>query len=329
MKALFATLRGLLARDGAAALVTVTGSRGSAPREPGARMVVSRDGDISGTIGGGRLELEVIDAARGLLAAGADDFRLARFALGPQLGQCCGGHMTIGIEAFTTARLDAVEALAVAEAVGPFGTEAEAVEGRPLERRIVDREPGLPIAELSGGILRERFGRALRPVVLFGAGHVGRAVVMALAPLPFRIIWVDERREMFPRVVPAAVEVVATVRPAEVASRAEAGSFVLVMTHDHATDLDIVDAALRNDGITFLGVIGSATKRARFESRLRSMGHDGETAARFRCPIGVPGLRSKEPAHIAAAVALELLIEDERAVAGARDAGRTHITAVG
>ncbi len=98
---------------------------------------------------------------------------------------------------------------------------------------------------------------------------------------------------------------------------APAGAFVLVMTHDHGVDLDIVHAALRRDGLPYVGLIGSATKRARFEHRLADLGLEGDAARAFRCPIGVPGIASKEPAAIAAAVAAELLIEDQTARAAA------------
>lgn len=318
MTAVFATLARLLARDPVAALVTVVGVRGSAPRDAGARMIVTSGGDIAGTIGGGRLELEAIEAARTMMAAGADDVRLRRFALGPALGQCCGGHVTLAVETIAAVRRGEIAALAAAEAIGGLRTEAVFAEGAPVLRTVVGHVDEEPSAAIEDGRLTEVFARARRPVFLFGAGHVGRALVLALAPLPFAVTWVDERADMFPAAVPGNTTLVATDRPADVLATAPDGSFALVMTHDHAIDLAVVDAALRTPTVRFTGLIGSATKRARFESRLQALGHEPAAARSFRCPIGVPGIRSKEPAVIAAAVAAELLAEDEAAKAAGR-----------
>lgn len=325
----FATLARLLATEPAVALVTVAGVRGSAPREAGARMIVTAGGDIAGTIGGGRLELEAIAAARAMIAAGTESFAVRRFALGPALGQCCGGHVTLGIETIAVSRLGEVASLARAEAAGPFETEAEVAEGAPVHRRLVGPTAADPGADLDDGVLREVFGAAGRPVWLFGAGHVGRALVLALAGLPFRVTWVDERAEMFPGAVPGNVRLVVAERPEELMPSAPEGAMVLVMTHDHAVDLAIVHAALARPGIGYVGVIGSATKRTRFERRLEELGHAPERARAFRCPIGVPGIRSKEPAVIAAAVAAELLIEDEAARAAGRRRPPPLVAAVG
>lgn len=317
MTAVFATVARVLARDPAVALVTVVAVRGSAPREAGARMVVTAAGDIAGTIGGGRLELEAIDLARSMLAGGEGGLRLRRFALGPALGQCCGGDVTLAVETITATRAADIAALAAAEAAGGLMTEADVAEGRPVVRRVVGRSEADPSASLSGGVLAETFARAPRPLLLFGAGHVGRAVVLALAALPFAVTWIDERADMFPGAVPGNVRLVATNRPADAVRAAPDASFALVMTHDHGVDLDIVHAALVRGAFPYVGLIGSATKRARFEHRLADLGLPDETARSFRCPIGVPGIASKEPAAIAAAVAAELLIEDRKARMGA------------
>ena len=149
-----------------------------------------------------------------------------------------------------------------------------------------------------------------RVLQLFGAGHVGRAIVLALAPLPFRLVWVDDRPEIFPSHIPANV----ALRDDPLAAMAAAGpgSFALILTHSHTLDLQLADAGLRNGEIAHLGMIGSATKKARFRKRLMEMGWDGEALSRLHCPIGVEGLASKLPAAIAASVATDLLIRDER-----------------
>lgn len=148
-------------------------------------------------------------------------------------------------------------------------------------------------------------------VALFGAGHVGRAVATALAPLPCRILWIDSRKNEFPARLPAN----ATSCPAEdVVARArdlQKGAFWLVMTHSHPLDLDICEVALRREGVAWLGLIGSRTKRARFASQLRARGVAAERVDRLVCPIGIAGIEGKEPPVIAAAVAAQLLIAFE------------------
>jgi len=164
------------------------------------------------------------------------------------------------------------------------------------------------------GSIRERFGDDRRPLVLFGAGHVGRALVMALAPLPFAVTWVDARPDAFPRHVPGNVALSREPDPEAVLAAAPDGAFVLAMTHSHPLDLAVVAAALKAGRFPYVGVIGSATKRARFESQLRAAGHPEEGIAALVCPIGaIGGVTSKEPATIAAMTTAELLVADEAA----------------
>ena len=149
------------------------------------------------------------------------------------------------------------------------------------------------------------------PLLLFGAGHVGRALVMALAPLPFAIRWIDSRAEAFPPLVVRTATPVLTDHPMAEIANAPSGAFVLVMTHSHALDLDIIAQALQRPDLAYVGLIGSATKRARFESRIKAMGGAPESLSRLVCPIGLPGIHGKEPATIAASVAADLLIRRE------------------
>jgi xanthine dehydrogenase accessory factor len=150
-----------------------------------------------------------------------------------------------------------------------------------------------------------------RPLYIFGAGHVGRALILAFAPLPFRIRWIDTRPDAFPAAIPANVTPMGA-DPESVMAQAGEGSFVLILTHSHPLDLSLTAAALKNPAIAYLGLIGSATKKARFLSRLAEAGMGEEARARVVCPIGLPGLGSKLPAAIAASVAADLLIRDER-----------------
>jgi xanthine dehydrogenase accessory factor len=188
----------------------------------------------------------------------------------------------------------------------------EAASGA-LARTIIDRsDSGLPLVRITpDGTLLETFARSSRPLDLFGAGHVGRALVLALAPLPFDVVWIDPRREAFPGAMPANVRAVHLPDPAAALAGAPADAFVLVMTHSHPLDLEIVHAALAAERWPYVGLIGSATKRARFAKRLRAWGLSVDAVARLVCPIGLAGIASKSPAAIAASVAADLLIRHE------------------
>jgi len=304
-----------LERHGRCALVTVAATRGSVPREAGARLLVLPDGRFHGTIGGGTLEWQALAQAQGDLADPAragGAFRLRDYALGPSLGQCCGGLATLAFEVLGPGALDSARDLAAREVRGRFATI-----GRPggggLVRTLYDG-PLAPSAGAGALLTAERalvevFGEAARAVVLFGAGHVGRALMLALTPLPFRVTWADSRPEAFPP-VPKAIQAVRCDDPEALLAAAPEQAFVLVMTHSHALDLRIVEAALGAGRFGYVGLIGSASKRARFERRLAAAGLPRARIDRLVCPIGVAGITSKEPAAIAAAVAAQLLVRD-------------------
>ncbi len=181
-------------------------------------------------------------------------------------------------------------------------------------RLALERVDARTLAAVAARLTAEDAAQA-QPVLLFGAGHVGRALSLALAPLPFRLRWVDHRPEAFPALVPANATT-STAAPEDEIAAADPNALVLVMTHDHALDLAIVAAALRRD-FPFLGLIGSRTKKARFRKRLAKIGYAEAALDRIVCPIGVPGIAGKEPAVIAAAVAADLLIR-RSAIMGAR-----------
>jgi xanthine dehydrogenase accessory protein XdhC len=220
---------------------------------------------IAGTVGGGEAERRAVKAARHLLANGLTRQELS-LPLGPTLDQCCGGHMTLAI-----AR--------------------------------IDQAPDGPFALWEGGpVVSER---PVREVRLYGAGHVGIRLAEALAPLPFRLHWVDARAQAVWPVASAVPLRRVAIPEAEVAAAADE-AFHVVMTHSHAVDLEIVAAALARP-FGFLGLIGSRTKRAVFERRLKERGLD---TARLVCPIGLAEIPGKEPAVIAASVAAQLLAID-------------------
>jgi xanthine dehydrogenase accessory factor len=146
-----------------------------------------------------------------------------------------------------------------------------------------------------------------RHLVLFGAGHVGAAIVRALDGLPCDVTWVDERDDMFPPTVPHNVEIEATDTPEAIVDAAPAGTSFLVMTHSHALDQRLAEAVLRRQDTGWFGLIGSKTKRLQFEHRLRQQGISSERLAAMVCPIGLRGITGKEPAVIAVSVCAQLL----------------------
>jgi xanthine dehydrogenase accessory protein XdhC len=144
-------------------------------------------------------------------------------------------------------------------------------------------------------------------VVLFGAGHVGHALVRVLGMLPCVVQWVDARDELFPEEFPANVQLEATDTPEAIVDHAPAGAYFLVMTHDHSLDFTLATRIMRRDDFTYFGMIGSKTKRVKFERRLMAHGVPEDRLAEMTCPIGVEGIVDKAPASIALAVAAQLL----------------------
>lgn len=292
-------LRAAVTANGRVARVVVAGAVGSAPREAGAAMFVWKSG-LSGTIGGGALEWEAAARARGMLAAGR--VAVDRLPLGPALGQCCGGAVTLVTEVFDASSLPVPEA----------GVVARAVEGRDMPlavKRMLDRARGhgvLPGTTLVQGWLVEPVAAPRRALWVWGAGHVGRALVGVMAPLPeVAITWADVGADRFPKMVPPDVTVLADADlPARVAE-APVEAEHLVLTFSHTLDLELCHRLLQH-GFAGAGLIGSATKSARFRSRLTALGHSPSQIARIRCPIGDPAL-GKHPQAIAVGVAAEFL----------------------
>jgi len=298
-----------------AVLVTVAIAEGSVPREAGAHMVVSRTA-LADTIGGGHLELKAIAIARAML----DDGRtrhFERFPLGPGLGQCCGGVAHLLFERIDAPQLAHLacrrntDSFRLVQIDGGASVLCDAA-GRVL------LGAAAPPFDVSAGthVLRDREGRRwladaiLAPrahLVLFGAGHVGAAIVRLLGGLPCRVTWVDEREDMFPDAVPPNVRIEATDTPEAVVAGVPAGASFLVMTHSHALDQRLSEAILARPDAGWFGLIGSTTKRRQFEHRLHARGLDPQRIAAMVCPIGIAGVQSKQPAVIAIAVAAQLL----------------------
>jgi len=240
--------------------VQVLDHRGSVPRECGTRMLVS-EREVAGTIGGGHLELKAIDAARGLLAQGQIGPLDQTYPLGPALGQCCGGTMTLRTQ------LLSLDALAHWPAPEP---------------RFV--------------------------LQLYGAGHVGRAIVQLLAGIDCQVQWIDEREAEFPAIaLPGHIDKLCVDAVEAEVRNAPPGACYLVLTHSHDLDQRITEAILQRGDFRFCGLIGSATKRERFLHRFEQRGIPADVLARLTCPIGLAGIQGKEPAVIAVGVVAQLL----------------------
>jgi xanthine dehydrogenase accessory factor len=295
-----AALADTVAAQGRVARIVVASVDGSAPREAGAAMLVWQDGS-TGTIGGGALEWEAMAKARGLLLSGSTA-TLDRVPLGPALGQCCGGAVTLLTEVFEAATLPRPEA----------GLFARAIDGRPMPlavKRLLAQARGtgsLPDLALVQGWMVEPALAPRQPLWIWGAGHVGRALVAVLAPLPdVAITWVDVAVDRFPDDLPPGVTALPTADPALLVPHCPKGAAHLVLTYSHALDLELCHRLLPH-GFASLGLIGSQTKWARFRSRLRTLGHTDPQIARIRCPIGDPAL-GKHPQAIAIGVAQDIL----------------------
>ncbi len=320
-----------------AVTVTVAAGKGSTPREPGAKMIVTPDG-VHGTVGGGELEYQAIDLARGMLRGGGDR-QAQRFALGANLGQYCGGAASLllervpraapwvgvaagwldtGIACAIVTPLDGEARLLVRDG-GTWGSLGDAVlDARAAERARAllaagAREAVLAAAGDGPAALFEPLQPSDFDVCLFGAGHVGRALAQVLGTLPCRVRWVDSRAGEFPAAIPDNVRAVRTDAPVAEVGTARPGTYFLVLTHSHALDLELVEAILRRGDFAHCGMIGSQTKRRTFENGLSKHGVASGLIACLTCPIGIPGIKGKEPGAIAVAVAAQLLELRERA----------------
>ena len=268
-RAVLSQTKALLEQCQTVVLITVAGVRGSTPREPGARMMVSAT-QQAGTIGGGELEHQAIQSARNLLeqsdANSTEASQQRQFVLGSNCGQCCGGVVTLSFQ-----RLTAV--------------------------------PEWMVQELN-------VEKSRATIAVFGAGHVGRALVDVLAKLDVRIIWVDQRRQQFAdqnaQTLPENLMLAPHPNPATFAAQLPPGTLCLVMTHSHTLDFEICSQLLAREDIPFCGLIGSLSKRRRFEGLLRQAGL-GSLAPRLTCPIGIDRVSGKTPYEIAVSTSAQLL----------------------
>ncbi|WP_304641347.1 xanthine dehydrogenase accessory protein XdhC [Pseudomonas sp.] len=231
-------------------LVTIVGVAGSVPREPASKMVITAD-QYHDTIGGGHLEYQVTNRARESLAARRYQSDLVHFPLGASLGQCCGGSVSVLLEAHP-------------------GSDAR--------------------------------------LVVFGAGHVGRALMTIMGQLPWQVTWVDSRPESL-----AFPDLAANIRPylsddpaAEAAVLCR-GAHSLILTHNHQLDYELCRALLDAGDALSIGLIGSQTKAARFRQRLDHRGYSATQIDSIRCPVGRSDVPGKRPMEVAVSICAELL----------------------
>ena len=299
-------VRAAVSAHGRVARIVIVAAAGSVPRGVGTSMLVWQGGE-SGTIGGGALEFQAVEQARTALS-GAD--RFDKVPLGPGLGQCCGGAVQLLTETWDAKRLEKLTADHVARPLPGSGTTM------PLKLAGLLRAARAGHRPVDTGLVQGWFVEPVRPEAMplwvWGAGHVGRAIVAILAPLPeFNVTWVDDAPERFPHTIPA--EVIALPAPDMPAAMrlAPTNAQHLILTYSHEIDLALCHAALCH-GFDFCGLIGSATKWARFRKRLQQLGHPDARISQITCPIGDPSL-GKHPQAIAVGVAASLISNAARA----------------
>ncbi|MEL7298573.1 MAG: xanthine dehydrogenase accessory protein XdhC [Pseudomonadota bacterium] len=311
----------LIKAHGVCATVTVTAIRGSAPREIGSKLWLS-DSTEGGTIGGGYLEHTCQDKARSLLQnTNAAPTRRHRYALGSQCGQCCGGVVDTFTERLDTSDLAWLQLLCDrqdARVTTTLITDEDGnkalydgdvcLMGSPVPFEVTShRSDGLKRNANSQFVI-ETVVPAPLELAIFGAGHVGRACAQVMATLDARIIVVDSRAAQLEFDWPESVIPMLAVDPVDVVNKLSSTTHCLVMTHDHGLDLRLVDALLshQRDG-AYLGLIGSRSKRRRFDTKLRALGHSAASLQQLICPIGIDQVTGKQPGEIAIAVAAEVL----------------------
>ena len=246
--------------------------------------------------------------------------RLERFALGPSLGQCCGGAVVLAFERLDVADLGWISSLAKRVAAGQSTVRSVSFGPAPDAVMLSEPEPGVESAdcllwdgagfEESSSLLTETIAPRDFAVVLFGAGHVGAALVRVLGTLQCHVRWVDERDAQFPppELLQASnVTIDPNDAPDEAIDQAAPQTYFIVMTHNHTLDLELAERILRRGDFAFFGMIGSHSKRKQFEHRLAARGIDPAQIARMKCPLGVDGIDDKSPEIIAISAAAQVL----------------------
>ncbi|MCK4710156.1 MAG: xanthine dehydrogenase accessory protein XdhC [Gammaproteobacteria bacterium] len=285
---------------------------------------------ISNTIGGGHLEYKAIQLARNMLSNDQSN-KIHNFTLGAGLGQCCGGIVNLFFEMVDDKShwVEEVSQLIIQQQ--NFVQVIPLVHHQDCPRLIVSQSSVKPdcsednrVVNIARTMLEKSQIASIKkiddmeyvfdPIIssdftlfLFGAGHVGEALIKQLAEQPCVVNWVDTRDDQLPASTPANVTAINTDIPEAIIDEAPAGSYFLVMTHDHSLDLKLSEQILKRDDFIYFGLIGSVTKRRKFEHRLLSRGISEKQLIKMTCPVGISGINSKRPAAIALAVTAELV----------------------
>lgn len=341
MKDWIPALKTAIEEGRAATLVTIADTRGSAPREAGVKMLVTAT-ETLGTVGGGNLEHEAIRIARSLIDQGSEQNILRQFALGPSLGQCCGGNTKLLFDPFppgtsmpawigdlmelsgkvipsvlvSPVERGGIDKLVItaddhkmpADHIDGVGTDLELF----VQVRRFFEKPSAISAELwrdrTGALFfLEKNAESRGDILLIGAGHVGKALAKVLAPLPFNLTWADNRPEQYPDDIDERIHIQCTPHLEKAIDDAAVDTIFLVMTYSHDLDYALCARVLKRKDFRYLGLIGSKTKRAKFEKTMADLGIDRVLVDRVVCPIGLPGIDSKQPSVIAVATAAQLL----------------------
>lgn len=186
----------------------------------------------------------------------------------------------------------------------------EMLQNRERQPKLERFSLGASLGQCCGGatvLLFEPMGQPQAHIAVFGAGHVGRALVPLLASLPCKVRWIDSREAEFPDHIPDGVVKIVNEEVIDEIDEMPAGSYFIVMTHNHALDLELTAQILKRNDFTYFGLIGSDTKRAKFEHRLRDRGVASETVQRMRCPMGISEVKGKLPVEIAVSIAGEVI----------------------
>lgn len=323
----------VITRDARCAVVTVTQVRGSAPREPGSKLWLSAT-QQGGSIGGGYLEHACQKLAREQLKQQRTTPLHRRFALGSQCGQCCGGVVEVMVEILDTLHqplLDTLSRLQSQRTPAQWishrdGGKAVVNDGHIVAALLSDSAEHVPTHARDSAAMwltdrhhkqpqwfSEPVGAPPLSLVIFGAGHVGRACSQVFSTLDAAITVVDNREVyLSAETWPDNVSAMLAVDPEQFVPLIPADSYCLIMTHDHALDLKICHRILDERPDLFCGLIGSLPKRRRFEKKLRALGLSDEEMGRLVCPIGIDGISGKKPGEIAISVAAQVLSERQR-----------------
>ncbi len=340
-------LKDLMLKYERVVMVTVAQTKGSTPRETGARLFVTPQG-IVGTIGGGNLEFKACKIAQDMLS-GLNKQRstINHFSLAAGLGMCCGGVVEVIFEVIDSNDLNWLFAWVERHDDKNQSVLVTVLKGDSVNKLLVNKISDLDFtltnnrqiidfidneyhsfrAGFKFELIKindtvcyiETLSQQKKHLYLFGAGHVGQAIIKQMSDLPWQITWVDTRDDCLAAISltnkSTHVNLCITESPEAEIAQAKIDSYFLVMTHDHALDLVLCEHILKRDDYCYFGLIGSKTKRQRFEHRLMAKGYEQQQLNKMICPIGITGINSKQASLIAVSVVAQLVQQNENRLA--------------